>query len=165
MNKTLIKIFVIVGFFSAILGLVFSFLPISNLAIFPAIVGLVLSVTAYLSLKKQNLSFSFAKIVIALSVIAILISVGKNFFIDNKVAEDTTFIEKSEESEKEAVKDLQELEELNELEDIEEELNEVDELDDIEEIGQVEKSSGFKKAEEVKEINDIEDLDDLEDLE
>lgn len=114
------KLFAILGFIGAILGLVFSFLPISNLAIFPAIIGLILGLLAYSAAKKQNVGFSFARIVVILSLIAIIISAGKQLFFQNKVAEDIEFIENNEKSEQDAVKELEELdEELDELDELE----------------------------------------------
>jgi len=111
------KLFSVLGLIGAILGLVFSFLPVSNLAIFPAIIGLLLSLIAYMRLKKDGQSFSFAKIVVILSLLAILISVGKQIFVKNKVVEDIEFNQKTEKSKQDAVKDLEELdEELDELE-------------------------------------------------
>ena len=168
MNKTLIKLFVIVGFFSAMIGLVLSFLPISNLAIFPAIFGFVLSIVAYMSLKKKKLSFSFPKIVMALSVLVLLISVGKNFLIENEVEEDTAFVEEAVRSEKEAVKELEALEELDE--ELEEELDAPKEIiEKVEKTKKVVKAAvinGIEGIEEVEEeMEDIEDLEgDLEEL-
>jgi len=161
MNKTLIKLFVIVGFFSAMRFIIFRSLPISNLAIFPAIFGFVLSIVAYMSLKKKKLSFSFPKIVMALSVLVLLISVGKNFLIENEVEEDTAFVEEAVRSEKEAVKELEALEELDE------ELEELDAPKEI--IEKVEKTKKVVKAEVIKGIEGIEEveeeMEDIEDLE
>jgi hypothetical protein len=114
------KLFSIIGFIGAILGLIFSFLPISNLAIFPAVIGLILGLIVYTAAKKQNTGFSFARIVVLLSLLAIIILASKQLFFQNKVAEDTEFIENNEKSEQDAVKDLEELdEELNELDELE----------------------------------------------
>lgn len=114
MNKTIIKLFSVLGIIGAVLGLLFSFLPISNLAIIPAIFGLILGFIAYYSAKKKNLNFSFARVVILLSLVAIIILVGKQLFTENKVNEDIEFIEKEKQSEEDAVKDLEELDELDE---------------------------------------------------
>ncbi len=117
MNKTLITILSIFGIIGAILGLLFSFLPISNLAIFPAVLGLILGLIAYLSAKKQKLNFSFARIVVLLALLAIIISMGKQLFTEDEVKADTEFIQKEKQSEVDAVKELEELDdELDELE-------------------------------------------------
>jgi hypothetical protein len=109
------KLFTVLGFIGAVLGLIFSFLPISNLAIFPAIIGLIFGLIAYSSARKQNGKSSFQRIVVLLSLVAIIISVGKQLVFTDKVEEDTNFIEKTEQSEQDAVKELDELEEeLNE---------------------------------------------------
>jgi len=116
MNTTLIKTFNIIGIISAVFGLLFSFLPISNLAIFPAVFGLILGLIAYLSAKKQQLNFSFSRIVVLLSLVAIIISMSKQLFTEEKVENDTEFIQKEKESEQDAVKELDELE--DELDDL-----------------------------------------------
>jgi uncharacterized membrane protein HdeD (DUF308 family) len=109
------KLFTILGFIGAILGLIFSFLPISNLAIFPAVIGLIFGLIAYTSARKQNGKSSFQRIVVLLSLIAIIISVGKQLVFTDTVKEDVQFIEKTEQSKQDAVKELEELEEeLNE---------------------------------------------------
>ena len=117
MNKTLIKTLSIFGIIGAILGLLFSFLPISNLAVFPATFGLILGLIAYLFAKKQQLNFSFARIVVLLSLLAIVISMSKKLFTADEVKTDTEFIQKEKQSEEDAVKELEELDdELDELE-------------------------------------------------
>ena len=117
MNKTLIKTLSILGIIGAILGLLFSFLPISNLAIFPATFGLILGLIAYQSAKKQQLNFSFARIVVLLSLLAIVISMSKQLITTDEVKTDKEFIQKEKQSEEDAVKDLEELDdELDELE-------------------------------------------------
>lgn len=109
MNKTLITTLSLFGIIGAILGLLFSFLPISNLAIFPAAIGLVLGLIAYFSAKKQQLNFSFTRIVVLLSLLAIIISMSKQLFTENKVAVDTEFIEKTEAPTDQDLKDIEEL--------------------------------------------------------
>lgn len=117
MNKTLITTLSVIGIISATLGLLFSFLPISNLAILPATFGLILGLIAYLSAKKQQLNFSFARTVVLLSLLAIIISMGKQLLMEDEVKADTEFIQKEQQSEEDAVKELDELDdELDELE-------------------------------------------------
>ena len=123
MNKSLIKLFAILGIIGAVLGLIFSFLPLSELAIFPASIGLLLGLIAYLSAKKQNINYSFARIVVVISLLAIIISVGRQLFIENEVAEDVEFVEKtSEPTTEELDKELNELEDedLENIEDVNE---------------------------------------------
>lgn len=120
MNKTSITILSVIGIIGALLGLLFSFLPISNLAIFPATFGLVLGLIAYLSAKKKQLNFSFARTVVLLSLLGIIISMGKQLFTEDKVKTDTEFIQKEQLSEEDAVKELDELDdELDELDELE----------------------------------------------
>ncbi len=120
MDKTFNILLSFLGFLGAILGLIFSFLPISNLAVFPAVIGLVLGLIAYISAKKQNTGFSFARIVVLLSLLAIIILASKQLFFENKVTEDIEFIQSNEKSKEDAVKEIEELdEELNELDELE----------------------------------------------
>ncbi|MFK5878084.1 MAG: hypothetical protein QM478_01165 [Flavobacteriaceae bacterium] len=117
MNKTLITILSVFGITGALLGLLFSFLPISNLAIFPATFGLILGLISYLSAKKQQFNFSFARTVVLLSLLAIIISMGKQLLMEDEVKTDTEFIQKEKQSKEDAVKELEELDdELDELE-------------------------------------------------
>lgn len=117
MNKSIIKLFAILGIIGAILGLIFSFLPISNLAIFPASIGLILGFLAFNAAKKQGEGFKFPRTVLLIALFAIIISVGKQLFTENETAVDTEFIEKEKQSEEDAVKELEE--ELDELEELE----------------------------------------------
>jgi len=111
MNQTIIKILAVLGLIGSILGLVFSFLPISNLAVFPAIIGLLLGLIAFSASKKNGQNFTFPRIVVVMALIAIAISVGKQLLFENKVTEDTEFIQKTEKSEQDAVKDIEGLDE------------------------------------------------------
>jgi hypothetical protein len=114
MDKTFNLLVASLGLIGAVLGLIFSFLPISNFAIFPAVIGLVLGLIAYTAAKSNGKS-SFQRIVVLLSLVAIIISVGKQLIFTDTVEKDTQFIEKTEKSEQDAVKELEELEEeLNE---------------------------------------------------
>ncbi len=115
------KFLSILGIIGAILGLIISFLPISNLAIFPAVIGFILGLIAYLSTKKKNGNTSFPRIVVLLSLLAIIILTGKQLLFEDKVENDTEFIEKTEQSEEDAVKELEELEE-----ELDEELEEIE---------------------------------------
>ncbi len=117
MNKLAINFFAVLGIVGAILGLLFSFLPISNLAIFPATFGLIFGLIAYVSAKKKQFSFAFPRIVVLIALLAIIISVGKQLFTENKVAEDIEFIENTEAPTDQDIKDIEELDEdLDELE-------------------------------------------------
>lgn len=117
MSNTVIKLLAVLGIIGAILGLVFSFLPISNLAIIPAAFGLLFGFIAFKAAKKQQLNFKFSRLVVLLALFAIIISIGKQLFTENQVKVDTEFLEKEKQSKEDAVKELEE--ELDELEDLE----------------------------------------------
>ena len=116
MNNLSIKLFAILGIISGLLGLLFSFLPISNLAIFPAILGLLSGLIAFYFSKKNGRSISFPRIVMFISLLAILVSFGKQLFTENVVVLETETIERDAKSEEDAVKELEELDELEDLE-------------------------------------------------
>ncbi|GAB1309315.1 hypothetical protein KH5_19980 [Urechidicola sp. KH5] len=116
MNKPLIKIFAISGCIAAILGIIFSFLPLFELAIFPASLGLILGLLAHFFAKRIDVHYRFSRFVIGISLIAIIVSSGKQLLIDNEVEDDIEFQQKEEQSEEDAVKDLEELDELEDLE-------------------------------------------------
>ena len=118
MNKNLIRLLNVLAVIAAVLGILFSFLPLYELAIFPATIALVFGLISYYSAKKQQLSFYFARIVIIISLVSILISVSKQLFSSNEINEDTQqeLKLKEDQSEEDAVKELEELDDLDGLE-------------------------------------------------
>lgn len=113
------KLLAVLGLIGAILGVVFAFLPISNLAVIPASIGLFLGLIAFLRSKKEGKT-SFPRVVMLIALLAIIVSVGKQLIFTDEVKEDTEFIEKTDKSKEDAVKEIEELE--DELEDELEEL-------------------------------------------
>lgn len=114
MNKALIKLFNIIAIIGALLGILFSFLPLFELAIFPATIALILGLIAFYASKKQNYSFGFSRIVVILALLALLISAGKQLFTNNELNEETQkeLQQKEQESEEDAIKELDDLDEL-----------------------------------------------------
>lgn len=109
------QVFTIIAFIAAILAIIFSVLPISNLAIFPAIAALICGLIAfYLSKKtgsiKKLIQFSFF-----LTIIALSITTYKAIFTTTEVGSTQELAEKEETSKEEAIEELEGLE----LEDIE----------------------------------------------
>jgi hypothetical protein len=101
------KILIFVASFFCILGIIFSILPLATIALLPVIIAIILAVLSirFSSSKQQK----FAKIVLLLSSLTLLVVVGKEVFIKDEVAVDKQFEQKKIESKKEDVKDLEAL--------------------------------------------------------
>lgn len=116
------KILTILAIITSILAIILSVLPVSNLAVFPAIAALVFGLGAfYLSKKtghvKKIIQFSFL-----LTIIALAITTYKAVFTTTELGNTDTLIEKEEELKVESIEELEnlDLEELDteEFEDI-----------------------------------------------
>lgn len=119
------KIFTILTIIASVFAILLAVLPVSNLAVFPAILALIFGLIAfYLSKKtgevKKIIQFSFF-----LTIIALIITTYKALFIETEVA-NTEFLEATETKlEEESIEELETLEideiEINdaEIEDLE----------------------------------------------
>lgn len=117
------KLFTILAFIASLLAIILSVLPVSNLAIIPAIAALIFGLLAfYLSKKsgqvKKIIQFSFF-----LTIIALGITTYKSIFTVTEVADTEELTTKENKSEEEAIEELEELD-IEEVDDLE--------LDDIE---------------------------------
>ena len=104
------KIFTILAVIASVFAIIFSVLPISNLAIFPAVAALIFgSVAFYLSKKtgdvKKIISFSFLLTIAALALVTY-----KSIFTETEVANTELIDAKVAESAAEAMDDLEDLE-------------------------------------------------------
>lgn len=103
------KLFTILALIASIFAIIFSVLPLSNLAIIPAIAALVFGIIAfYLSKKagkvKKIIQFSFL-----LTIMALAITTYKSIFTTTEVA-NTEVIEATETKlEEESIEELEEL--------------------------------------------------------
>ncbi len=115
------KLFTILALIASIFAIIFAVLPISNLAIFPAIAALVFGLIAfYLSKKtgkvKKIIQFSFL-----LTIAALLLTTYKSIFTETKVANTDAIEAKEEKLEEESIQELEGLDieiDESELEDI-----------------------------------------------
>ncbi|MDO7173244.1 FUSC family protein [Mariniflexile sp. AS56] len=103
------KLFTILAVITSFLAIIFSVLPISNLAIFPAIAALVFGgVAFYLSKKagevKKIIQFSFL-----LTTCALTLTTYKAFFIKTEVENTEVLDEKEVQFEEEAIEELENL--------------------------------------------------------
>lgn len=115
------KLFTILALIASIFAIIFSVLPISNLAVFPAVAALIFGIIAfYLSKKtgrvKKIIQFSFF-----LTIAALVITTYKSIFIKIEVV-NTEMIEATEDKlEEQSIEELEELDieiDDSELEDI-----------------------------------------------
>lgn len=115
------KLFTILALIAAIFAIIFSVLPISNLAIIPAIASLIFGLIAfYLSKKagkvKKIIQFSFL-----LTIMALAITTYKSIFTTTEVSNTDAIEAKEEKLEEQSLEELEELDieiDESELEDI-----------------------------------------------
>ncbi|GAL69069.1 hypothetical protein [Jejuia pallidilutea] len=103
------QLFTILALITAILALILSVLPVSNLAIFPAALALIFGLIAfYLSKKagevKKIIQFSFL-----LTIMALAVTTYKAIFNTTEVGNTETLVEKEETSKEEAIEELEKL--------------------------------------------------------
>ncbi len=104
------KTFLISASFFAVLGILFTILPLGTIAILP--IGLTL-ILAFLAFKKSEASEQkIPKIILAIATVTLLVVVGKEILVKDEVVADKQFDQKKVESKIEAQKDLEELEGL-----------------------------------------------------
>lgn len=108
------KICIVLGVISAVLAVIFSVLPLSNLAFIPAILAFVFGLIVLYYSRKQGQSKKMVQYIFLLTFIAIAIATYKTIFSVSEINNIEAFEEKENESVEETI---EELEELN-LEDI-----------------------------------------------
>ena len=122
------KLFIVLAFIAAILATIFAVLPISNLAVIPAILALILgSIAFYLSKKtgavKKIIQFTFLLTIAALSV-----TIYKAIFTTTEVAETETLDAKETQLEENAIEELKDIDLDIEEEDIDLDIEEIEEI-------------------------------------
>jgi hypothetical protein len=91
--------------FFAVLGIVFAILPLATIALLPVIIAVFL---ALLSIRFSNpKQKKFAKIVLLISSLTLLVVIGKEVFVKDEVTIDKQFEKEKVESKKEDIKDLE----------------------------------------------------------
>ncbi|MBU3821550.1 FUSC family protein [Flavobacteriaceae bacterium XHP0103] len=108
------QVFIILGLTAAIIATVFAILPISNLAIFPAIAAFIFGLIAFYLSKKTGSVKKIIQFTFLLTIVSLSVSIYKAIFIKAEVANTEELIQKEDESKQEAIKELEELD----LEDI-----------------------------------------------
>lgn len=106
MRKTLI----ILSLLFALLSVIFTVLPLGTIAVLPIVTTLLLS---FLTLKKSDTnSKKFPKTLLSIATVCLVVVLGKQLLVKEKVAKDVQFEQTIEKSKEENKKELEELENL-----------------------------------------------------
>lgn len=103
------KVLTILAFIAAILSLIFSVLPISNLAVFPGISALLFGGIAYYLSKKTGEVKKIIPFIILLTVISLALTTYKAFFSKTEVTNTEELKELEKKSKENAIEELEEL--------------------------------------------------------
>ncbi|WP_298238805.1 FUSC family protein [uncultured Algibacter sp.] len=109
------KLFTILALIASILAIILSVLPVSNLAIFPAIFALLSGIAAFYFSKKSGQIKKIIQFTFLLTAVALSITIYKAIFNTTEVADTQELIEKEKEAKEEAIEELEDLD-LEELE-------------------------------------------------
>ncbi|WP_339633997.1 FUSC family protein [Bizionia echini] len=123
------KLFIILSLIAAVLAVILSVLPLSNLAFIPAILALVFGLISFYLSNKQNKPKHSIKLAFLLTIIALSLTTYKAIFSTSEVGNTEQLEETEQKSEEEAIEELEDLD----IEDIDLEDLEVEEID-IEDI-------------------------------
>lgn len=121
------KAFTILAIIMSVLAIIMAVLPLSNLAILPAIAAIIFGATAFYLSKKTGTPKKIIQFTFILTFVALALSGYKAFFITTKVANTDVIDAKEIQFEEEAIQELEGLE-INEADF--EEIN-TEELDSI----------------------------------
>jgi len=99
------KFFIISSIVFAILGIVFTILPLGTIAVLPVGIAILAAILAFIksSMEKRMLP----RIILIISATTLLVVIGKAVLVKDKVTVDKQFEIKKEESKKEDIKDLE----------------------------------------------------------
>lgn len=101
------KIFIISAIVFAIIGIVFTALPLGTLALLPNGLALVFGILAFT--KSEESQRKIPKLIVLVSLLTILIAIGKELFIKDEVAVDQQFEQEKIDSKQEAQEELEAL--------------------------------------------------------
>jgi len=111
-------LFTVLGLIAAILAIILSVLPLSNIAYIPSIAALIFGLIAFYLAKQKQASKIVIQLVFLLTIIALSLATYKAIFSVSEVGDTQDFIEKEVQSKEDAIDELENLE-IDEL-DIEE---------------------------------------------
>ena len=102
------KLFIVLAFIFAFLGIAFTILPLGTLALLPLGLALFFGFIAFLKSDAQQKNVP--KWILIVAGVALIIVIGKEILITDEVAKDEQFEQKKIESKQEDLKDLEGLE-------------------------------------------------------
>lgn len=103
------KLIIIIGFIAAILALVLSITPFSNIAIFPAILAFILALLVYTISNKQVKSKKPVQYILLLTIIATGFMIYHAVFTESIVGNTEDLELREEESKEKAIEELEAL--------------------------------------------------------
>ncbi len=103
------RLFTILAMTAAIISVILSVLPVSNLAILPAIASLLFGLTAFYLSKKTGEVKKIIQFTFLLTIVSLAITTYKAVFTKTEVTNNTELKEKETESKENAIEDLEEL--------------------------------------------------------
>jgi len=103
------KLFIVLAFIFAVLGIAFAILPMGTIGVLPVGLSLLFAILAFV--KSPEGQKNVPKWLIAVAALTLVVIVGRSF-IPDEVQQDTEFEQKKVESKQEDLKDLEELEGL-----------------------------------------------------
>ncbi|WP_339895384.1 FUSC family protein [uncultured Algibacter sp.] len=115
------KLFTILALIASIFAIIFSVLPVSNLAVIPAVAALIFAVIAFYLSKKEGSVKKIIQFIFLLTIIALAITTYKSIFTKTEVANTDTIEATENKLEEESIEELENLDieiDESELEDI-----------------------------------------------
>lgn len=104
------KLFTILALIAALIAIIFSVLPISNLTVFPAVLALVFGLIAFYLSKKTGAVKKIIPFTFLLTIIALFITIYKAIFTETKVTNTENLEATETKLKEEAIEELKELE-------------------------------------------------------
>ena len=103
-------LFIILGIIAAVLAVVLSVLPVSNMAFIPAIAALIFGVVALYLSKKQHASKKSIQLIFLMTILALALATYKAVFSSVEIGDTEELIEREKKSEEDAIEELEGLE-------------------------------------------------------
>ncbi|MGF1556404.1 FUSC family protein [Paucihalobacter sp.] len=103
------KLIIIIGFIAAILTLILAVTPFSNIAIFPAVLAVILALLVYVISNKQSKSKKPVQYILLLTIIAAGFMVYNSIFSESTVGDTEALELREEESKEKAIEELEAL--------------------------------------------------------
>lgn len=107
------KLFIILGFICAVVAVILAVTPLSNLAIFPIVLGFMCGILIFYINKKEDYKTKSIQYIFLLVIIALVLTIYKAVFVSNELG-DTEQLEQREDENLEDSKEILEGLEIDE---------------------------------------------------